>query len=146
MTSEARSKKPKLEGQKPSIYCTKSPAFKGAIMHPDKRIPFEQNLAPGQNLADSSKVEDLSPCAKGERKKELLVIVKRGKGVDYEQRDTLNRSFEGRRLCSWKDIQEIQKEVPKEEKIHAQFGRTDHTDDSYPVEVDNYADVDDYQY
>ncbi|KAK8218650.1 hypothetical protein IWZ01DRAFT_493574 [Phyllosticta capitalensis] len=69
-----------------AVYRAMSAGPKSSILDPGQRVPFEQNLAQGQTLHEYVYREDPALCSPGELQKEMLVIVKRGKGVDYTQR------------------------------------------------------------
>ncbi|KAK4066242.1 uncharacterized protein Triagg1_8074 [Trichoderma aggressivum f. europaeum] len=51
-----------------------------------KWIKFTQALAPDQDIGDYQKVKDPQLMDRSEMDKEVLVVVKRGRGVDYEEK------------------------------------------------------------
>lgn len=68
------------------VYRSDSPT-RGSILDPEKRKPFEQHMSPGQAATEYGKTEDMSLMAPGEREKELLIVVRRGNGIEYAERN-----------------------------------------------------------
>ncbi|KAL7910528.1 hypothetical protein GGI35DRAFT_370838 [Trichoderma velutinum] len=60
--------------------------FEPRVSHKGTWVKFTQALAPNQNIEDYRKVEDPRLMVRGEIEKEMLVVVKRGRGVDYEEK------------------------------------------------------------
>ncbi|KAJ6531822.1 hypothetical protein B0H19DRAFT_1214149 [Mycena capillaripes] len=59
---------------------------KGVVLDPASRVAFAQTLPPGRDLRTFGTEEDAALMAPGEREKEVLVVVKRGHGVDYAEK------------------------------------------------------------
>ncbi|KAJ7167600.1 hypothetical protein C8R46DRAFT_1034265 [Mycena filopes] len=68
------------------IYRANAPRRPGAVLDPTTRVAFAQTLPAGRNLRTYGTVEDDELMKDGERDKEILVIVKRGRGVDYAEK------------------------------------------------------------
>lgn len=79
-------------------------------------IKFTQVLAPNQDNEEYQKANDLQFKARGEMEKEVLVVVKRGRGVDYEEKQgssylkagDIRESFPGK---TWAEILGSQDEI-----------------------------------
>ncbi|KAK8256149.1 hypothetical protein IWZ00DRAFT_566057 [Phyllosticta capitalensis] len=69
-----------------TIYRAKTADADADILDPDQRAPFEQRLKPGQTVEEFSKEFHDSLRTDDELLTKALVVVKRGHGVDYEQR------------------------------------------------------------
>lgn len=69
-----------------AIYRSTNPGRPCSVLHAALRAPFAQTLSAGQTLSTFYKKEDASLMAVGEREKEMLVVVKRGRGCDYEEK------------------------------------------------------------
>ncbi|KAL7800322.1 hypothetical protein V8C37DRAFT_364871 [Trichoderma ceciliae] len=125
-------------GASVTIYRSTSPHRLGSVMHAATRVEFTQNLSPGQDIKDFSQEEDSQLLAPGEREKEVLVVVKRGRGVDYEEkqgspylaRGDIRSEFPGK---TWMEIKEEQ------EKLIAGFDDLLFTDDKHEAEEGNDA-------
>lgn len=63
-----------------------APRRLGTILDPRKRDKFVQKSWEGSNCKPGVFPEDPELMTKMEKGKEMLVIVKRGSGVDYEQK------------------------------------------------------------
>ncbi|KAK8167281.1 hypothetical protein BC567DRAFT_230956 [Phyllosticta citribraziliensis] len=120
-----------------AVYRTKSTAFNGAILDPEKRVSFEQKLPSSQTLAQYAQTEDSTISAAGEREKEMLVIVKRGQGVDYE----LKRDYPSydHADINIRDVQDIRRdtrmETWREIKVQQKMLRREY-DDSDEDDID----------
>ncbi|SPQ18238.1 595b4278-7ac7-4ce7-ba6c-15d2eeaa20f0 [Thermothielavioides terrestris] len=132
------------------VYRAKEPAKYGSILDPSRRVKFEQKPRHGQNLREDTFPADPELMTGDEPKKELLVIVKRGSGVDYEEKedsplteDDIRRDFPGK---TWG---QIRAEATKNRFRYRNedgawpFGPVG-DEEEYPPEVDSYKDVDEY--
>lgn len=70
---------------KPSIliYRSKSVATPNAMLHAERRVIYSQTLSPGQDAASYGKTEDAALMNSGELEKEMMVVVRRGRGIDH---------------------------------------------------------------
>ncbi|KAJ7747967.1 hypothetical protein DFH07DRAFT_830702 [Mycena maculata] len=69
------------------IYRAITPRSPGAVLHPATRVTFAQTLPAGSDLLTFGKVADSALMAPGEREKEVLVVVKRGGGLDHTEKE-----------------------------------------------------------
>ncbi|KAK3940173.1 hypothetical protein QBC46DRAFT_386147 [Diplogelasinospora grovesii] len=129
-----------------AIYRSTNPGRACSVLHADLRVPFVQTLAAGQNLAKFGKMEDAALMAAGEREKEVLVVVKRGRGLDYEEKEGslyLPYGYDIRGEMpgmTWKQIKtELDNKYEDDEDWP--FGDDDEEE---PGLVDAYSHVDDY--
>ncbi|VBB84299.1 Putative protein of unknown function [Podospora comata] len=133
-------------GPSATIYRAKEPAQYGSILDPNKRVIFEQKPHCGQDLQPNEFHEDPELMSGDEKKKELMVVVKRGTGVKYEERDSpliewdLRRDFPN---MTWEEIFNHYLQEPgyppyaeKEERKKKAF--------NLPIQEDFYKDVDEY--
>ncbi|KKP03787.1 hypothetical protein THAR02_04117 [Trichoderma harzianum] len=113
-------------------------------------VKFTQALAPNQDIKDYQKVADRRLMVYGEIGKEMLVVVKRGRGVDYEEKEgspyikagDIRAAFPGK---TWGEIKACDDRI---EDIICQ-GISHHREDSdwdeeYMDVMDVYTHVDDY--
>ncbi|KAK5989318.1 hypothetical protein PT974_10833 [Cladobotryum mycophilum] len=92
-----------------TIYRSTQPQHYGAILNKDSRVEFEQDFPSKGSVRTYGDTEDAELMATGEREKEVLVVVKRGKGIDYEEKQgsayhqyhDIREEYPGK---SWEDI------------------------------------------
>ncbi len=117
----------------------------GSAMRPETRVPFEQRPA-GSDRDGFGLEEDAALCEEGESHKELLVVVRRGRGIDYSEKEgsrfisrDIRRDVPG---MTWREIREnciggpSRAENPDGELGGESRGKRG--------EVDQYHDVDEY--
>ncbi|RYP48550.1 hypothetical protein DL768_005589 [Monosporascus sp. mg162] len=130
-----------------TVYRAKEPALYGSIVDPSRRVKFEQKPHHGQDLRADMFPADPELMAGDEQKKELMVIVKRGSGVNYEEkRDSPFIESDIRRdlpEMTWKQIRALCIDNPfDDEDEEERWPPGDEEDD--PAEADVYKDVDEY--
>ena len=111
----------------------------GSVLDPNKRVQYEQRPRQDPDSQPNVFAADPKLMTGDEQFKELLVIVKRGTGVDYEEKpnspfleDDIRAEFPGR---SWTEL-----------RNHAlnYFSNEEETD--RPIRRDVYIDPDEYEY
>ncbi|KAK4237013.1 hypothetical protein C8A03DRAFT_35052 [Achaetomium macrosporum] len=125
-----------------TVYRAQEPAVYGSILDPSKRVSFEQKPHEGEDLPPGVlRPEDPELRTGDEQKKEIMVIVKRGSGVDYEEKkdspflkDDIRRDFPG---MTWRQLQEFSPVC--NETLPCGTYKV-----PYAVQVDAYKDVDEY--
>ncbi len=150
-----------------TVYRAKEPARHGSILDPSRRVKFEQKPHRGQQLREDQFLADPELMMGKQKKQELIVIVKRGSGVDYEEKKDspflecdLRRDLPGmtwnqiRALCidnqfDYEDdtegwpLSEEEDEDEEDDKNDEEEGWfTNKKDDA--AETDDYRDVDEY--
>ncbi|KAJ7126194.1 hypothetical protein C8R44DRAFT_781311 [Mycena epipterygia] len=135
-------------GASVTIYRATAPRRPGAVPDPATRTAFRQTLPTGHDLFTFGKVEDSALMAPGERDKEVLVVVKRGRGVDYAE-----KKLEGSAYLDDGDIREAMPGMTWKQ-IKAEQAKLFHDDDDEPFSedeeeeepgvVDDYIQVDEY--
>lgn len=132
-------------GASVTIYRSISPHRVGSVMHAATRVMFTQTLAPGQDIKKFNEEEDSQLMAPGECEKEMLVVVKRGRGVDYEEKQGSRYLADGdvRSEFPGKTWMEIKAE---QDRMLADSDDELFSDDEDEGEalVDDYSHVDDY--
>ncbi|KAF7334588.1 hypothetical protein MVEN_02288700 [Mycena venus] len=134
-------------GASVEIYRATSRRPCSVLLEPATRAVLVQTLAAGQDLTTYGDQEDISLMAAGERDKEVLVVVRRGQGVDYAEK-------EGSPYLEDGDIRE-DKQAQTWNQIKAEEDRLLHYDDDddfladYEEEeeqplVERYDHVDEY--
>ncbi|KAL7957458.1 hypothetical protein V8C34DRAFT_285669 [Trichoderma compactum] len=109
---------------------------------------FTQALAPDEDIEEYQDAEDPRLMADGEIEKEMLVVVKRGRGVDYEEKQGSPYVAEGdiRELFPGKTWAEIK--ASKDTVLEIFCEGVHYNDDIYQEThvdlVDDYTHVDDY--
>lgn len=90
----------------------------GAMFDPSRRVKFEQKPHPSQDLRADVFPADPELMAEGENEKELMVVARRGSGVDYEEkkdspliRFDIRRDFPG---MTWAQIRASHIDTPEE--------------------------------
>ncbi|KAK4110951.1 hypothetical protein N656DRAFT_735016, partial [Canariomyces notabilis] len=73
-------------GASVKIYRSTDPDRPCSVMHTATGTEFKQSLPPGVDAAMYGRMEDSHLMSPDERRKEVLVVVKRGRGVDYEEK------------------------------------------------------------
>ncbi|KAJ7741011.1 hypothetical protein B0H16DRAFT_1565686 [Mycena metata] len=73
-------------GASVAIYRANAPRCPGAVLDPATRVAFTQTLPAGCDLDTCGTFEDAALMKHGEREKEVLVVVKRGHGVEYAEK------------------------------------------------------------
>ncbi|KAJ7724862.1 hypothetical protein B0H16DRAFT_1665957 [Mycena metata] len=132
-------------GASVAIYTANAPRCPGAVLDPATRVAFTQTLPAGCDLDTYGTFEDAALMKHGEREKEVLVVVKRGRGVEYAEKPGLPYLEDG----------DIREKMPGKtwKEIKAALAWSDDEDDDYfglgvderePSMVDKYAHVDDY--
>lgn len=106
------------EASKPSvtIYCSNDQLAPSAVFPLDRCEMLVQTLAPGQNAQSYGRCEDQNLMRTGEVEKAILVVVKRGEGVDYAELeepthlpvDDIRWAFD---MSTWQEIKDYQKEL-----------------------------------
>lgn len=107
------------EASKPSVTVyrsKKSTATLAAVFQPDTREVLVQALAPGQEAQNYGRAEDPSLMRPGEIEREILVVVKRGEGVEYAEEEVptylpvqdIRWAFD---MSTWKEIKAYQEEL-----------------------------------
>jgi hypothetical protein len=128
-----------------------------AVMHPGTRKLFTQAFTADQDARTFGKVEDATLMRAGEIGKELLVVVKRGDGVDYAEKEgspylpigDIRQDSPG---MTWKDIKADQDAMMKEYDDYDESDDDDWSDSQTSpwgqleknVIVDEYSHVDEY--
>ncbi|KAJ7320754.1 hypothetical protein DFH08DRAFT_917314 [Mycena albidolilacea] len=74
-------------GTSVTIYRATSPRACSVLLQPDTRAAFAQTLPAGKTLKTFGKEADAALMAQGEREKEVLVVVRRGCGADYAEKE-----------------------------------------------------------
>ncbi|KAJ6479673.1 hypothetical protein C8R45DRAFT_1063244 [Mycena sanguinolenta] len=132
-------------GASVTIFRASSRAPCSVLLQPATRAAFAQTLPPGKSLATFGKEEDAAVMAPGEREKEVLVIVRRGRGVDYAEKENspyledgdIRQDMPGK---SWKQIK------AKQDKLFSNDDDdffSDEEEDGPPV-VEEYIHGDEY--
>ncbi|KAH6626637.1 hypothetical protein B0J18DRAFT_425297 [Chaetomium sp. MPI-SDFR-AT-0129] len=134
-----------------TVYRAKEPAQYGSILDPSRRAKFEQKAPLFPSLPEQVFLEDRELMAGDEQKKELMVVVRRGHDVEYEE-------MEGSPFIE----SDIRRGLPEMEWKQIRVWYIDDPDDggdegedkdkalpskgkkNVPAEVDVYRDVDDY--
>lgn len=130
-----------------TVYRAKVPGLYGSILDPSRRVKFEQKPHHGQDLRADVFPADPELMTGDEQKKELMVVVKRGSGVNYEEKkDSPFIQFDIRRdlpEMTWKQIRAlcIDDQFDGEDEEEG-WPHSDKEDD--PLEADVYKDVDEY--
>ncbi|KAM0263141.1 hypothetical protein ACHAQJ_001294 [Trichoderma viride] len=128
-------------GASVTIYRSTTPHRSGSVMHAATRVQFMQTLSPDQDINGFNE-EDPQLMAPSEREKEMLVVVKRGRNADYEEKQTseylahgdIRSEFPGK---TWIDIK------AEQEKLFADSLFTEDKDEDEAL-VDDYTHIDDY--
>jgi hypothetical protein len=137
------------------IYRSTNPHSRGSVMHAATRVKFIQTLCPGQdgeyfNEEEGSQIQIMAP---GEREKEMLVVVKRGRGADYEEKQASPYHAHGDirsdlPTMTWKEIKWEQDFEAAMQRSHLLqlLGYDDDGEEEteYETLVDEYSHVDDY--
>ncbi|KAM5353460.1 hypothetical protein ACJ41O_000110 [Fusarium nematophilum] len=130
-----------------TVYRSTVSGCPGSAMNANTRERFEQKVPEHTETREAFGItEDAGLVADGERDKEMMFIIKRGAGVDYEQKkdsrfieSDIRRDMPGR---TWKEI--------RYECIDHIFADDDDSplrydeDDDGTSDIDSYEDVDDY--
>lgn len=106
------------EASKPAVivYRSKDSSTRGSVFQPDKREVMVQAFGPDQDAQTYGRAEDPDLMRPGEVEKEILVVVKRGQGVDCAEKEVptyvgvydIRWSFDMR---TWKEIKAYQEEL-----------------------------------
>lgn len=121
----------------------------GSVINPGTREQYEQKISDRENAGETfGREEDVLLKAHGERDKELLVVAKRGIGVDYEEKlgspfleDDIPREMPGK---AWKEIRAVcvDRALFGDEDLAWEF----EDEEEELEEVDSYEHVDDYEW
>ncbi|KAF3057689.1 hypothetical protein CFAM422_012204 [Trichoderma lentiforme] len=111
---------------------------------------FTQELAPDQDIEEYQDEEDARLMADGEIEKEMLVVVKRGRGVDYEEKQgspyleqgDIREELPGKTWAEIKASEDIVQEISCERVRY--MGGDDIYQETHVDLVDDYTHVDDY--
>ncbi|KAK7424067.1 hypothetical protein QQX98_000677 [Neonectria punicea] len=132
-----------------TIYRSAKPHTEGSIFNPNMRKPYQQTPPKDEKERDQyGRVEDAGLMADGERHKEIMVIIKRGHNVDYEEKrnspfidSDIRMEFPGK---TWKEIRTICIDrFFDDSDDESDFSCSDEGDRDPGVE-DLYISVDDY--
>ncbi|WYZ44853.1 hypothetical protein EsH8_VIII_000169 [Colletotrichum jinshuiense] len=122
-----------LSGPSVVIYRSTVPDSPGSVLNANTRVEFEQMPEDGDAEEYFGFPYELELMVEGEENKELMVVVKRGKGVDYEEKEDspfidedIRRDFPGE---TWDEI--------RDERIDRFID-----DDVDGTVIDQYQDVD----
>ncbi|KAK7018395.1 hypothetical protein R3P38DRAFT_2982546 [Favolaschia claudopus] len=130
------------------IYRATSKQPCSVLLQPSSRAVFAQTLPAGKNLKTFGKMEDSKLMSPGERQKEVLVVVKRGDGVDYAEKEgspylasgDIREDMEGQ---TWKQFK-----ADQDRRFHDDdddlFSDLLEDEEDEPVEVEKYGHVDEY--
>ncbi|KAJ7364620.1 hypothetical protein DFH08DRAFT_275136 [Mycena albidolilacea] len=127
------------DGASVEIYRATSSHPCSVLLQPATRARFAQALPPGKTLKTFSKEVDAFLMVPGEREKEVLVVVRRGKAVDYVQKEDMLCLEEGhlRLLREWKAA--CYSTEARTEQVHADIGERRSL-------MDHYTHVDEYRW
>ncbi|OAA67921.1 hypothetical protein SPI_00116 [Niveomyces insectorum RCEF 264] len=129
-----------------TIYRATDPDRPCSVLHAhlQAREPFVQRLAAGQTLATFGTTEDAVLMQTGQREREMLVVAKRGQGVDYQEKenspfldDDIRKEMSG---MTWKQFQAMY--AGDDEDWPSRDGEDGQS--KKPLLVDAYKHVDDY--
>ncbi|KAL6812590.1 hypothetical protein J3E69DRAFT_359705 [Trichoderma sp. SZMC 28015] len=114
-------------------------------------IKFTQALAPDQDIGNYQKVKDPQLMDRGEMDKEVLVVVKRGRGVDYEEKQgspylkvgdgDIRERFPGK---TWTEIKASKDVIRFMESANVVYPDTYQSRERHLDVMDSYTHVDDY--
>ncbi|KAK4141228.1 uncharacterized protein C8A04DRAFT_39262 [Dichotomopilus funicola] len=134
-----------------TVYRAKEPAQCGSILDPSRRAKFEQKAPLSPNLPEHVFLEDRELLAGDEQKKELMVVVRRGHDVEYEEMESspliesdIRRDLPG---MEWKQIRarHIDNPIDGEDEGGDKDKAWPFNDrENEPAKADVYRDVDDY--
>ncbi|KAI0116107.1 hypothetical protein F4776DRAFT_673821 [Hypoxylon sp. NC0597] len=140
-----------------TIYRAIIPDCLGAAIYPDTRETFKQ-LVPAQRIPGNQSarksnmmmMRDMTMMRDEEVQKEVLVVVKRGTGADYEVKSDSphhNNGYDLREALAgreWRDLRMAQvRDIPDDGQLYSYDGRFD-DDSMVPWVTDVYSHVDDY--
>lgn len=130
-----------------TIYRSTIPDTVGSVMDVKTRVLFEQQQPLEETEAENFAAEEYAPImSDGEKEKELMVVVKRGKGVDYREKQEspylpdydLRQASDGMTRMVIKEALYGVDEVPLDERRFLRGGGI--------KAVDTYLHVDDYDW
>ncbi|KAL2760503.1 hypothetical protein ACRALDRAFT_1059708 [Sodiomyces alcalophilus JCM 7366] len=137
---------------KPSVTIYRSTVsdHPGSVLNSSRRTRFEQKAPQDRGAREAfGLTEDAELMADGEITKELMVVVKRGSGVDYEEKkdspfigSDIRRDIPGK---TWKEIRHKYIDhlgLDDDDSLFAYC--EDDEDEDHITEVDTYEDVDEY--
>ncbi|KAJ7142950.1 hypothetical protein C8R44DRAFT_827603 [Mycena epipterygia] len=136
-------------GASVTIYRATVPRQPGAVLHPATRVAFAQTLPAGGDLLTFGKVADSTLMAPGERDKEVLVVVKRGRDVNYAERKD-SPYLEGGDIredkagMTWKQIKAEQDRLHQDDDDDLLLLELGYEEEEEPPVVDEYIHVDEY--
>jgi hypothetical protein len=129
-----------------TIYRSILPGCTGAVVNSATRERYEQKPPDGEKSQNFGLVEDPSLMADGERDKEIIVIAKRGTGVDYEEKRgspfleiDIRREMPGK---TWKEIRAVC--IDRFADMYEDLDWPFSDEDEEPAEVDSYKHISDY--
>jgi hypothetical protein len=119
----------------------------GSVLDPNSRARFTQSAPTREEREDFGIEEDLGLMGIGQSGKELMIVAKRGSGVDYEQREDAQLAGSAIREDllgkTWADIKR-----ERIERMNLLLGSdmTQFTEARYEEIVDKYEHVDEYEW
>ncbi|KAK4132440.1 hypothetical protein BT67DRAFT_443651 [Trichocladium antarcticum] len=152
-----------------TVYRAKVPGPHGSILDPSRRVKFQQKPHHGRDLPPHLFPADPELMTGDEQEKELIVVVKRGSGVNYEEKKDSPFIHSDIRQdlpeMTWKQIRAlcIDNQSDGEDEEDNQFDGEDEEDNQFdgedeeagrphsdkedvPAEADVYKDVDEYSW
>ncbi|KAJ7191850.1 hypothetical protein GGX14DRAFT_701502 [Mycena pura] len=133
-------------GASVTIYRAKAPSLPGAFLDPARRAVFAQTLPPGCDVRTYATFEDAELMKDGECEKEILVVVKRGRGVDYAEKKDSPYHSDGdiREAGLGKTWKQIKASLPRWDEDDDIFDQSDDEDETDPGVEEKYDSVDEY--
>lgn len=129
-----------------TVYRAKEPGRYGSVLDPRQRTRFEQKPLEDQDSHPGKFPRDPELMDGDEQSKEIMVVVKRGAGVDYEEKKDaplipcdMRRDFLG---MSWEQIRA--KHIDRDDGADDGRPASDSGEQNGSAEVDVYSDVDEY--
>jgi hypothetical protein len=131
------------------IYRATVPRLPCAVLNPATRAAFAQTLSADRDLLTFGTEQDAALMAPGEREKEVLVVIRRGRGVDYVEKEgspylvdgDIRTDMPGK---TWKDIKAAQDKLFHDDDDDDDYFSDDEEIEADPPMVDQYIHVDDY--
>jgi hypothetical protein len=133
-----------LSGASVTIYRSTEIDCPNSILNAKTRVQFEQEIPTDQKARENFGIEEEEQLmADDERGKEIMVIVKRGQGVDYEERKgsplIKDDIREDHAEMTWKEIRAARIDYLRDNNGDKLFGGDEYEPD---VEIDAYEHVD----
>ncbi|PGH26831.1 hypothetical protein AJ80_01411 [Polytolypa hystricis UAMH7299] len=83
------------------IYRSTLPGVQGSVLNPRTREPFRQTVSSLEQLDNFGLTEDQELLGPDEKSKEVLIVVKRGRGADINESDTRRPKDDSHNLAEW---------------------------------------------